>query len=75
MARKKRKYTRRVVPAVVEQPPLCICWRPHEEGFFRVWRNDWHGDVFEVMTTSQFESVRYVCARFNIQFFEATDED
>lgn len=33
---------------------------------FRVWRDGWPDDMFEVLTSEQFHRVQYVAARFGI---------
>lgn len=71
----KRTYRKRVVkkPAATPQP-LSFGWRPHMAGVVRVWRSDWFGDQFELMTEKDFADLRRVCKRFSIVLNQA-DED
>jgi len=48
-------------------------FRPDRDQF-RVWRTDWTGDQFEVLSQVEFEALRLTCARFSILLLEA-DED
>lgn len=54
--------------------PLSFEWRPHMAGVVRVWRSDWFGDQFELMTEKDFANLRSVCKRFNIGLSQI-DED
>lgn len=78
--RVKRKYTRRVQSAsiVPEHAKLPTLHYAEDGDRFRVWREDWPGDMFEVMNAEQFSKVQYVAARFTIQLKEhdlVSDED
>lgn len=42
---------------------------------YRVWRNDWGSDQFEVMGRDNFDMVKWVCERFNIQLINKTGKD
>lgn len=60
-------------------PPIALRWRPHEVGGavkdIRVWRNNWTGDTFEILTVSQFNELSRFCKMFNIPLVDYTDED
>lgn len=49
------------------KPRPDIYYRPHdtadEAGPQRVWRRDWPGDMFEVMSPQEFAALREVCVR------------
>lgn len=40
----------------------------------RVWRDDWLGDVFEVLGPEDFAALVRVCAKFNIPLEEVENE-
>lgn len=52
--------------------PLEFFWRK-DRGMFRVWRIDWQGDQFEVLTLIDFDRLTYLLKRFAISFTEAED--
>lgn len=58
-------------------PPLMLRWRPHDSNShqIRVWRNDWHGDQFEILGISEFNQLSLFCKRFSIPLTDYTDED
>lgn len=58
-------------PAPVRQ--VEIRWRVHNATHCRVWRTDWGGDQFEVLTNQQTLAVSAMCQRFGISFEEADD--
>lgn len=48
--------------------------RSTTEGPFRVWREDWGGDQFEILTTQEFNTLSGFCKRFAISLEEAEDD-
>lgn len=58
--------------------PLEWHYRPHETGGdqrMRVWRNDWSGDQFEILTTKDFAKLQELAARLNIPLEQASEDD
>ncbi len=55
--------------------PLQLWYRDHCSGGNqkRVWRDDWAGDVFEVLDAPTFIALKNVCSMFNIPLKEAED--
>ena len=51
---------------------IVIHWR-RDRGMIRVWRSDWHGDQFDVVTPHQFEVIQAVLQRFSIPLVEDND--
>lgn len=53
-------------------------YRPHEFGpghcRVRVWRSDWPGDCFEVLSQQEFLQFRVFCDRFSLVLKEAEDD-
>src|SRR5688500_1744995 len=47
---------------------LELHWRWHygDQGFRRVWRNDWVDDQFEVLSNTEFTALEKAMRRFNI---------
>lgn len=76
-AKPRKKYYRKpqVVAAAAEIRGISLQYRDHQDDMKRVWRADWPGDVFEIMTAEQFRQVQYVCARFSMSLTEADDLD
>lgn len=57
---------------------IALYYRPHEYGGEdrkRVWRHDWAGDMFEILSTEQFAHLKELCKLFSIPLTEAFDED
>lgn len=55
---------------------LELYFRPHEYGGLnrvRVWRNNWGGDQFEILSRAEFETLRAICMRFAIPMIEQED--
>ena len=54
-----------------------LIWRSHEaepDSFpRRIWRDDWFGDQFEVVTEAEFQEIERFCTRFSILVREAED--
>lgn len=42
---------------------------------YRVWRDDWSGDQFEVLSAEDFNKLNNMCKRFSILLEEHFDED
>lgn len=52
--------------------PLQFFWR-QDRDMFRVWRNDWEGDQFEVLVLLDFDRLSNFLRRFSIPFIEMED--
>ena len=46
-----------------------------DRGDFRVWRTDWQGDQFEVLSKGEFEKLQFFCRCFSIVIREAEADD
>lgn len=53
---------------------MVIHWR-RDKDRIRVWRGDWHGDQFDVVTVQEFEVIQAVFRRFSIPLMEDDDSD
>lgn len=64
---------------VVKGRAFELFYRPHEYGVghnrVRVWRTDWPGDCFEILSPKEFDCLTTVCQKFNISLLQADDED
>jgi hypothetical protein len=60
-----------------QEVPLSLRWRFDDSGgqTFRVWRNNWRGDQFEVMGITAFNEISRVCKMFSIPFLNYNNED
>jgi hypothetical protein len=56
-----------------EPKPFAFQWREHDGDHVRVWRTDWFGDQFEVVTRDRFAEIESVCKQFAIRLTEADD--
>lgn len=56
-------------------PMLSLRWREHDTDHVRVWRNDWFGDQFEVMSMAQFNNLSLMCRQFSIPLIDYSNED
>lgn len=54
--------------------PFGFEWRPHLRTSYRVWRTDWAGDQFEIVTIAEFYVLEAMCKRFSILLKEAGDD-
>jgi len=57
-------------------PEFVLIWRKDstdKQQVFRVWRNDWGGDMFEVLTADEFDQLKHLCSRFSIRLIEIDD--
>lgn len=44
-----------------------FCFMFLEDGdMYRVWRNDWYGDQFEVLNEEEFNNLKTLCKRFSL---------
>lgn len=41
---------------------------------YRVWRNNWIDDQFEVLSRIEFEALELLCQRFSLDLIEADDD-
>lgn len=41
---------------------------------YRVWRNDWAGDMFEVLDKTSFNEMMKICQRFGILFVNIEED-
>lgn len=59
-----------------EPVPFGLSWRWHHEGAKerRIWRNDWYGDQFEIMTDKAFGITQGVCQIFSIPLTQAEED-
>jgi hypothetical protein len=84
---RKKRYYRRGQPVTVDKirkaveerrVVIQLQYRPHEYGpghcRVRVWRTDWPGDCFEVLSHQEFDLLTKMCQRFNISLLEADDD-
>lgn len=53
-----------------------ILWRWHDssETRVRVWRSDWFGDQFEILTAEQFAEAKRVFEKFSFPVLQAEDD-
>jgi hypothetical protein len=76
----RKWYDKNRKPAATQAvvKPFELKYRPHEYGpghnRVRVWRTDWSGDCFEILSTQEFDQLTKVCQRFNISLLEADDD-
>lgn len=56
---------------------LELHWRPHDSSAteIRVWRNNWFGDQFEVLSIAQFNMLSRFCTMFNIPLVDQTFDE
>lgn len=55
-------------------PPLEIHYRK-DRSVYRVWRNDWAGDQFNVVEWNHLARIEYTCKLFGIPFVDKTGDD
>lgn len=58
---------------------IYIYWRTHVSGpkgeeIVRVWRSDWQGDMFELMSKAKLNEIEKVFQTFGIRVIEADDD-
>ena len=49
-------------------------WRGHDFTRIRVWVSTWSGDQFEIMTHSEFQTVKDICKRFGFSLVAHSDD-
>lgn len=52
-----------------------IMWRNHDDQSVRVWRDDWAGDQFEVISRAAFGTFTNICERLTIAVEQADESD
>lgn len=62
--------------AIALQKPntIQLFWRVGDHNTRRVWRSDWPGDTFEILSTEEFAEVKWVCGRFSFLLTEAEED-
>lgn len=55
--------------------PIAFGWRWHDGDIRRVWRNDWPGDMFELLSSNEWLVFLVWAQRFSFRVIEAEDND
>jgi hypothetical protein len=50
-----------------------LFYRYSDDGTYRVWRGDWFGDQFQVLTVEEFEKLKWACDKMGIILKEQYD--
>lgn len=58
-----------------EAPKWGFHYRMHDHIRYRVWRDDWFGDQFEILGPDNFRDLSRYAEQFNIPMIEHSDDD